>query len=179
MFARIENNTPVEWPILNIQQRFPGTSFPSPITQDSLPDGYVVVSNSPQPQAAAGQKVVPAAPVQSGDAWVQGWALVDMTEAEVAEQHEALRASVVNQTQQRLDDFARTRNYDGILSACTYATSTVLKFQAEGQYCVEARDATWSALYEMLDEINAGTRPVPSGFAEIEAELPPLEWPLS
>lgn len=45
---------------------------------------------------------------------------------------EGLQAQVVQSTQQRLDDFARTRNYDGILSACTYATSTVPKFAAEG-----------------------------------------------
>ena len=41
---------------------------------------------------------------------------------ELAEQ---LYKEVVDATQRRLDDFARTRNYDGILSACTYATSTV------------------------------------------------------
>jgi len=42
--------------------------------------------------------------------------------------------------QSHLDAFAQTRNYDGILSAATYATSTVPKFQVEGQYAVEARD---------------------------------------
>lgn len=89
-----------------------------------------------------------------------------------------LMQSIVDATQKRLDDFARTRNYDGILSACTYATSTVPKFATEGQYCVEARDATWAKLYEMLAEVEAGTRPVPTGFADIEPELPVLEWPV-
>lgn len=84
---------------------------------------------------------------------------------------------VVAATQQRLDAFAKTRNYDGILSACTYASSTVPKFQAEGQYCVEARDATWAKLYAMLAEVEAGTRPMPTGYADIEGELPPLAWP--
>ena len=88
-----------------------------------------------------------------------------------------IQASIVTATQQRLDDFAKTRNYDGILSACTYATSTVLKFKTEGQYCVEARDATWAKLYEMLAEVEAGTRPMPSGYADIEPELPALVWP--
>lgn len=88
-----------------------------------------------------------------------------------------IQTEIVTATQQRLDDFARTRNYDGILSLCTYATSTVPKFQAEGQYGVTARDATWAKLYAMLSEVEAGTRPVPTGFADIEPELPALTWP--
>lgn len=91
---------------------------------------------------------------------------------------EELQAEIVAATQKRLDDFARTRSYDGILSACTYATSTVEKFKAEGQYCVEARDATWAKLYEILGEVEAGTRPMPSGYADIEPELPALAWPV-
>jgi hypothetical protein len=90
---------------------------------------------------------------------------------------ELLAAEVVAATQQRLDAFAQSRNYDGILSACTYATSTVEKFATEGQYCVGARDATWAKLYELLAEIEAGDRPVPSGYADIENELPVLSWP--
>ena len=90
---------------------------------------------------------------------------------------EQIQAEIVDATQQRLDDFARTRGYDGILSACTYATSPTPRFAAEGQYCVEARDATWAKLYEMLDEVLAGTRPMPSGYADVEPELPALAWP--
>lgn len=90
---------------------------------------------------------------------------------------EQIMAECVNLTQKRLDDFARTRNYDNILSACTYATSTVPKFAAEGQYCVAARDNTWATLYQVLAEVEAGTRQIPSGYADIEPLLPVLEWP--
>lgn len=88
-----------------------------------------------------------------------------------------LMQSIVDATQKRLDDFARTRNYDGILSLCTYATSAAPKFKREGLYGVEARDATWAALYTILAEVEAGTRPPPSGFADVEASLPTLAWP--
>ena len=91
--------------------------------------------------------------------------------------NEQIIASLTAQIQKRLDDFAKTRNYDGILSACTYATSTVPKFSTEGQYCVQARDATWAAGYVLMDEILAGTRPVPSSISDIESELPELAWP--
>ena len=79
--------------------------------------------------------------------------------------------------QQRLDAFASTKNYDGIMSACTYATSNIPKFAAEGQYCVNARDATWAKAYEILAEVQAGTRPMPTSIADIEADLPVLAWP--
>lgn len=78
--------------------------------------------------------------------------------------------------QTRLDDFARTRNYDGILSATTYATSGVAKFKAEGQYAVEARDATWAKGYEILAAVKAGTRTAPT-LEGLAAELPALVWP--
>ena len=92
-------------------------------------------------------------------------------------QPDQLMAQIVQATQARLDAFAQQRNYDGILSACSYATSTVPKFQAEGQCCVQARDATWAALYAILAQVEAGDRPLPQGYAELEAELQVLAWP--
>lgn len=90
---------------------------------------------------------------------------------------EEIQNEVVAGTQQRLDDFAQTRGYDNIMSVCTYATSTRPKRAGEGQRAVELRDATWDTLYQMLAEVQAGTRPIPSGFADLEPDLPNLEWP--
>ena len=89
---------------------------------------------------------------------------------------EQIIAQYTGAVQQHLDTFARTRNYDGILSAATYATSAVPKFKAEGQYAVEARDATWAKCYEVLAAVEAGTRPMPT-LDELLAELPVLTWP--
>jgi hypothetical protein len=94
-----------------------------------------------------------------------------------AKQAETIKNSITQATQDRLDAFARTRNYDGILSACTYATSATAKFADEGQYCVESRDATWAKLYDIYEEVKAGDRPMPSGYDAIKGELPVLEWP--
>lgn len=91
---------------------------------------------------------------------------------------EAIKSAIVAAVQARLDGFARTRNYDGILSAATYATSTIPKFAAEGQYAVQARDATWAKLYQIMDEVTAGTRAAPSGYDVIAPDLPVLTWPL-
>lgn len=109
---------------------------------------------------------------------------VELTDEEIAQAElqsvvtpEQVQSQIVSATQARLDDFAKTRNYDGILSACTYATSSNPKFASEGQYCVEARDATWAELYEIYDDVKAGDRPVPQGYDDIKAALPVLEWP--
>lgn len=103
----------------------------------------------------------------AGGAWVLNVARL------AASQLERFTAAI----QKRLDDFARTRNYDSILSACTYATSAVTKFNTEGQACVNLRDATWAAAYDILAEVEAGNRPMPQNLNDIEADLPALVWP--
>lgn len=88
---------------------------------------------------------------------------------------EQVVATYTASVQQRLDDFARTRGYDGILSACTYATSTVPKFAAEGQDAVNARDTTWASCYAILADVQSGARPMPT-LSDLTLELPVLAW---
>lgn len=96
------------------------------------------------------------------------------------EQQAMLRARFIDAIQAHLDAFARTRNYDGILSAASYAASKSPRFAAEGQYAVEARDETWAKAYDILDEVLSGARPVPdiADMPAILAELPALFWPV-
>jgi len=89
---------------------------------------------------------------------------------------EQIVAQYTAAVQKHLDDFARTRTYDNIMSAATYATSTNPKFAVEGKYAVEARDATWVKFYEVLAAVEAGSRPMPT-LDELLAELPVLAWP--
>lgn len=137
-----------------------------------------------EPQRANGQLTVPPNqwvdsldPFQAAiDAWNAAHAAASLPPPPPTP--EQVQARFVAGIQARLDNFARTRNYDGILSACTYATSTVPKFAAEGQYCVQLRDATWASAYQILAEVQAGTRAMPTSIADIEADLPVLAWPV-
>jgi hypothetical protein len=178
-----------------LRKRNPDTSFPA--IWDSSVCEFLNVSPillAPQPEHTELEIVVKEGAItDSKGNWFENWVVKPMfsdikdekgkvvtTKAEqeaafLSTKLEQLKASIVVSVQSRLDDFAKTRNYDGILSACTYATSSVAKFAAEGQYCVEARDNTWSTLYTILTEVEAGTRTV-SSFADIEADLPVLEW---
>jgi hypothetical protein len=76
-----------------------------------------------------------------------------------------------------LDDTAEERNYDHILSACSYVTSTNPQFQAEGQACVAWRDAVWASCYQIMGEVMAGNRVAPATTGDLIAELPAIVWP--
>ncbi|PZO17621.1 MAG: hypothetical protein DCF26_09335 [Burkholderiales bacterium] len=89
---------------------------------------------------------------------------------------EQMQAAFTAAIQNSLDEFAMSRGYDGILSACTYASSSVAKFAAEGRRAVDMRDQTWAAAYVLLAQVQAGTRAMPASLADIEDDLPKLEW---
>jgi len=86
-------------------------------------------------------------------------------------------ATVTLATQARLDDFARSRGYDSIHTAAAYASSKKAKFAKEGQTAVDAMSNTWAALYVIMAAVQAGTRPMPASFADVDPDLPALVWP--
>jgi hypothetical protein len=118
----------------------------------------------------------PSTPENEAWVWEQRWALQDATPEQMQANLRNLEKAVVTLVQSRLDSFANSRGYDSIVSACTYATDPIERFRFEGQRCVELRGATWAKLYEMLDEITAGTRPIPDGPNDLLPELPTLVW---
>jgi hypothetical protein len=89
---------------------------------------------------------------------------------------EQIIAGLTREVQAHLDATARTRNYDGILSLCSYAASAHPTFVAEGLAGVAWRDAVWAACYAVMAAVQAGTRAAPTP-AELLAELPPMVWP--
>jgi len=91
---------------------------------------------------------------------------------------EEIQAKLTQVVQNALDNFAKTRNYDGILSVCSYANSTNPKFKAEADYCVQLRDDTWAAGYIILDQVKSGFRAIPTA-EELIALLPvsSAKWP--
>lgn len=115
----------------------------------------------------------------TGEEIVETYEIPDPTPEEIAAQalaeQERIKQELTSAVQAHLDAKARERNYDGILSLCTYATSTNTTFAAEGQAGVVWRDACWAKCYEAMGEVVAGTRAVPTA-AELIAELPAFTW---
>lgn len=163
-----------------IRAAHPNTSFPQPFTP---PEGYAWVFPAPQPTydpiTHSVREIAPE--LTDKGHWEQRWEVValpaEAVAANQAAKAEQIKASIVQATQARLDDFARERGYDDIKSASGYVGCSVARFAAEGAYCRDARAETWDALYTMLAEVEAGTRLIPTGYSDIEPELPVLEWP--
>ena len=115
----------------------------------------------------------------TGEETIETYEIPDPTPEEIAAaqaaEMERIKTELTNAIQAHLDTKARERNYDGILSLCTYATSTNAKFQQEGQAGVVWRDACWAKGYEVMEAVLAGTRAIPTAV-ELIAELPIFTW---
>jgi hypothetical protein len=109
--------------------------------------------------------------------WPQGMVQITQAEADVllAPPPPTLaqvfaQAEVAVQTM--LDDFAKTWQYESILSAASYAYSTVPKFKAEALALVAWRDAVWSTCYVEMAAIQGGTQAMPSSVQVFVSSLP-------
>lgn len=182
---KIENDAAAGSPVPDVEFRrlFPETSFPATLSAGDVADfGYALYEFVDRPPFSWNQKVVEGIPSQGADSvWRQTWDVValqgDELQAAEDRHREVIKAQIVIATQARLDAFARERGYDDIKSASDYAGCTVPRFSTEGTYCRDARALTWEALYTMLAEVQAGTRPMPGGFADVVSDLPALAWP--
>jgi hypothetical protein len=180
-----------------IRAENPQTSYPASFP---VPDGYAVVfpapaPTPPNPVIQIAREVAPV--LTSKGTYEQAYEIVDRfsdytddegvvhTKAEQeaaaiaadqAEKTSQLIKSIEVATQARLDDFAKTKGYDNVISACSYATSTS-KYGLEGQYCVTAREATWDTLFQLIADVQAGLKPMPASYADVEPLLPVLAWP--
>ncbi len=184
MYAKILNNTVSKYPytLQELYEDNPTVGFPTDLTDDILTRhnaARIIITGQPEHDRLT-HKAVEMAPVFSTERnrWEQAWNVVPLSAEEVQANVDMLQQQIVGATQNRLDEFARTRGYDSILSACTYINSSITKFQYEAQYCVRARDETWASLHQILAEVVAGKRPIPEGYQDIEQDLPTLAWPV-
>lgn len=79
--------------------------------------------------------------------------------------------------QDLLDEFAREKGYDSMLSLISYKDSTIPTFASEASTGITMRDTTWVSVNTYLSEVLAGTKPVPRSQQEILDNVPDLIWP--
>jgi hypothetical protein len=186
MFAKIDvaQSKLLEYPCLNWIESYKHVSFPLDLSlmsdEDLLSFSIVRVLTSAKPSVTDTQIVTEGTPQLKNGVWTQQWLVSDIPASVLQQRVESARARLKEQMleaiQQRLDAFAKQRGYDNILSACTYATSTVTKFKAEGQRCVDLRDQTWAAAYAFMQDVQDGKRAVPTTEEEVVSSLPALTW---
>jgi hypothetical protein len=180
MYAKINNGIVEKFPysIGNLRKDNPQTSFPKNPTDELLARWNVLpIADVPQPaHDQATQTVDEFPPVFVNGRWERNYAVRAKTADELAQAQQQLQNEIVEATQQRLDAFAQTKNYDNANSCISYQNSSVPTFAAEGQKMLALRDQTWLILLGVLNDVKDGLRVMPSGYADIEGDLPVLSW---
>lgn len=90
-------------------------------------------------------------------------------------EYEGLLNKFTSIVQAYMDSTAQTRGYDNIHTACSYVDDPDPIFATEGSACKQWRSRVWRKCYDILAEVKAGTRAIPTA-EELIAELPKLEW---
>ena len=139
-----------------------GCFYPNDLQYTSLPTDLIDISQPDYELAMARQPgdtldVVDGAPVVVPAPAPTAAAVIAATAA-------AMTAAV----QAHMDTQARTHGYDTLLSAISYADEpAVPSYQADGQAFRAWRSLVWAKCHELLAQVQAGTRPLPSEAALI------------
>ena len=107
--------------------------------------------------------------VQKGD-YFEIEVIPEPTKEEVEQQ---VQKQLTDAVQHVLDSKAQELNYDNCLSVCSYIDTGVARFDAEGKAFRAWRSAVWAKGYEILAEVQAGKREIPTE-QELISELPEL-----
>jgi hypothetical protein len=87
MYAIVENDKIIEWPIYSVHQRFPNISFPDVITQKSLPENVVIVFVDKEPEYdTATHKIKISEPQFISGNWTQTYQVIELSNQELIEQ---------------------------------------------------------------------------------------------
>lgn len=87
---------------------------------------------------------------------------------------EEIQDLLTAKVQAYLDATAQKLGYDSCLSVCSYVDTGVAKFDEDGDAFRKWRSAVWAKGYEIVAEVQAGTREIPTE-EELFAELPAIE----
>lgn len=88
---------------------------------------------------------------------------------------EEIKQELINGIQAYMNTTAQTKGYDDIFTAISYENSEDEIFKAEGKACRVWRDRVWRSCYNILDEVLAGKREIPT-LEELIEELPKIDW---
>lgn len=169
----------------------PNTSFPAEFTP---PNHFKIVHSSNQPDYDRElQEAVEIEPVFVDGKWYKNYRIqskfkeyvTDNKVVTIQEQEEAVilkrkiaklndtRQGIVSAVNYRLDSIAQEYGYDSIISACSYANSTVEAFSREAKAFIKLRDDTWLVVNEIISRLNSGEIS-DIDYSEIESTLPSL-----
>jgi len=180
MYVKVTEQIVDKYPytVNDLRKDNPQTSFPKTPT-DSLLESYdvfkVVYLQKPVYDLDTQKLVQDRQPSLIDGVWSIGYAIVNLTQEEIDNNIKLLTKKYMDAVQEHLDTTAQERNYGGILSLCTYATSPNTTFATEGQAGVAWRDACWTYATQVLSDVNNNIRTMPT-IEELIQELPTITW---
>ncbi len=188
LFARVENGQIVEYPVTAEQIR----NRKAPLSMFKQ-----VSFSEPKPQVTEFQRLEENVILVGGDVKVT-YKVTDMTLQEILtrlhQDHEAESSDPITvadvpqevfsrvvflarkKVGEDLDVFANTRDYDSIVSLCSYATDPDPAHVAEAQRGVGLRSQAWASIRDYQMAVTTGASPVPRFESEIFAVVPALTW---
>jgi hypothetical protein len=97
MFAIVDQEVVVEYPIVDLRVKFPNTSFPAQLDVGSLPKGVVKIEATPVPVVGRNQYVVEGTPVKNGSTWLQTWDVHNKSQEQITSETIAKATAVRNE----------------------------------------------------------------------------------
>jgi hypothetical protein len=134
---------------------------------------YALVLNSTNIQRSDGV-YIPADPLNADYAAYLAWVASGNTVTPVpaaallAQQVAVYEAAI----QLALDTYAQSWGYSDLVTAASYANSTVPQYAAEAKALIAWRDATWQWAEAFEAQVNTGTATLPSTPADLVAVMP-------
>ena len=179
-YVKVLNNTVESYPytaeMLRNDNR--NVSFPRQIP-DSLYAEWgiypVTIVEDPTYDKVTHKIVVGSTPSLVDGVWTINKTVVEMTAEEKDAYKQILIGEYSEAVQEHLDTEAKTKLYDNIMSACSYASGTGT-YATEGQAALTWRVAVWEYVEQVLADVEAETRTLPT-VSELIAELPVMTWP--
>lgn len=91
------------------------------------------------------------------------------------QQKKQIKKTLLKAVDDYMDNTVQARGYDNIAKCVTYEGDIDPIFNAEGTAAKQWRSKVYRACYNILAEVEAGNRPIPT-VEELLAELPKIDW---
>ena len=180
MYVKIANNSVETYPysVRQLKTDNANVSFPKETSEELLAEWGVypvTIVEDPTYDKVTHKIVVDSTPSLVDGVWTINKTVVEMTAEEKDAYKQILIGEYSEAVQEHLDAEAKTKLYDNIMSACSYASGTGT-YATEGQAALTWRIAVWEYVEQVLADVEAETRTLPT-VSELIAELPAMTWP--
>ena len=180
MYVKVANNSVEQYPysVRQLKTDNANVSFPNQTSEELLAEWgvySVTIAEDPTYDKVTHKIVVDSTPSLVDGVWTINKTVVEMTAEEKELYKQKIIQSYSEAVQEHLDTEAQTKLYDNIMSACSYASGTGT-YAAEGQAALTWRIAVWEYVEQVLADVEAETRTLPT-VPELIAELPVMTWP--